>query len=140
MTLHFRDTLTAHAGEAAEAVQASPRIVSRLHRGRRGKQARKSAIGLSLSLPEAIQASDSESDLEEEEALRHGLFISQFYRMPSVSRRDGRRLFDDIHEMERELDRLVRLVRREVEGLAGSASGAASTFSVFAFALEDWSR
>lgn len=139
MTLHFRDTLTAHAGEAAEAVQASPRIVSRLHRNRRGKQARKSAIELSLSLPEAIQASDSESDLEEEEALRHGLFISQFYRMPSVSR-DGRRLFDDIHEMERELDRLVRLVRREVEGLAGSASGAASTFSVLAFALEDWSR
>lgn len=139
MTLHFRDTLTAHAGEAAEAVQASPRIVSRLHRSRRGKQARKSAIELSLSLPEAIQASDSESDLEEEEALRHGLFISQFYRMPSVSR-DGRRLFDDIHEMERELDRLVRLVRGEVEGLAGSASGAASTFSVLAFALEDWSR
>lgn len=139
MTLHFRDTLTAHAGEAAEAVQASPRIVSRLRRNRRGKQARKSAIELSLSLPEAIQASDSESDLEEEEALRHGLFISQFYRMPSVSR-DGRRLFDDIHEMERELDRLVRLVRREVEGLAGSASGAASTFSVLAFALEDWSR
>jgi len=34
----------------------------------------------------------------------------------------------------------VRFVHREVEDLAGSTSGAASAFSVLAFALEDWDR
>jgi len=84
--------------------------------------------------------SDSESDLEEEEdALRHGRFSSQHHNLPPVSQ-DGQQLFGDIYEMQKELDKLVRFVQREVEGLAGGTSGTASTFSVLAFALEDWGR
>jgi gamma-tubulin complex component 5 len=131
--------LTANAEEAAEAAQTLPRIGSRLHRSRRGKQASKNAIGFSLSLQEAIQTSDSESDLEEEETPRLGAFNSRYYRMPEKLG-DGRQLSDDIDEMQGELDRLVRFIHRDVERLAGSAAGATSAFSVLAFALEDWKR
>ena len=40
----------------------------------------------------------------------------------------------------RELDALVRFVRRGVESLAAGAGEAAPAFGVFAFALEDWDR
>jgi gamma-tubulin complex component 5 len=139
MTLHFRDTLTAHAGEGADTTRTLPRIGSRFHRSQRRKQARKSAIRFSSSLPGAIRTSDSESDLEEEEAPRYGSFNSRYYRMPLESR-GARQLSGDIEEMQDELDRLVRFIHREVEGLAGGASGATSAFSVLAFALEDWSK
>jgi gamma-tubulin complex component 5 len=140
MTLRFRDTLTAYGGDVAEAAQTLPRIGSRFNRSRREKQANKIAIGFSLSPQEAVQTSDSESDLEEEEeGLRHGSLDSRTHRMPS-EKRDGRQLCDDIDEMQDELDRLVRFIHREVEGLAGSASEATSAFNVLAFALEDWSR
>ena len=137
--MHFRDTLTANAEEASEGTQALSRIGSRLHRSQRGKQARKNAIGFSLSLKEAIQTSDSESDFEEEETPRPRTFNSRYYRMPAKSG-DGRQLSDDIDEMQDELDQLVRFIHRDAERLAGSAAGAKSAFSVLAFALEDWKR
>jgi hypothetical protein len=139
MTLRFRDALTANVGEVPKTVQLSTKVDS--HGLRRQQQGRKgSMIGFARTSREAALASDSESDLEEEEeALRHGRFGSQHHNVPPVSR-DGQQLFGDIYEMQEELDKLVRFVRGEVEGLAGGTSGTASTFSVFAFALEDWGR
>ena len=136
MTLSFRDALTADVGEAPKIAQLSTRVKSRSHHGRRERERRKESVGFSRTSREAALDSDSESDLEEEEALRHGPFGSHYHPAP----RDGQQLFGDIYEMQDGLDKLVRFVQREVEGLAGGTSGTASTFSVLAFALEDWGR
>lgn len=139
MTLRFRDALTADVGGVPKTAQLSTKVGS--HGLRRRQQGRKGTmIGFARTSREAALASDSESDLEEEEeASRHGCFDSQRHNVPSVSR-DGQQLFGDIYEMQEELDKLVRFVQSEVEGLAGGTSGTASTFSVLAFALEDWGR
>lgn len=135
IALRFHDALTTHAGQA---VQASPRFGPKLHRSRRAQQERSAAIRFSTTLRETVvQSSDSESDPEEEDdGLRLG---PESYRVPSALR-DDRQLSGEIIEMQDELDGLVRFVRREVEGLAGGAAAAASTFSILAFALEDWDR
>jgi hypothetical protein len=139
MTLRFRDALTADVGEVRKTAQSSTKVDSHgLWRQRQGRKG--STIGFARTSREVAPASDSESDLdEEEEALRHARFGSQHHNVPPVSR-DGQQLFGDIYEMQEELDKLVRLVQRGVEGLAGGTSGTASPFSVLAFALEDWGR
>jgi hypothetical protein len=141
MTLRFRDALTADVGERPKTARLSTKVNSLGLRRHQQEQGRKvSKIGSARTSREAALASDSESDLEEEEeALRHGRFGSQHHSVPPVSR-DGQQLFGDIYEMQEELDKLVRFVQREVEGLAGGTSGTASTFSILAFALEDWGR
>ena len=133
IALRFHDALATHVGQLA-----SPRIGPKLHRTRRAQQERSAAIRFATSLREpVVQSSDSESDLEEEDdGSRLGLRSD---RMPSASR-DDRHLYGEMTEMQNELDGLVRFVRREVEGLAGGTSAAASTFSILAFALEDWDR
>ena len=131
IALRFHDTLTTRAD------QASPRIGPKLHRSRRAQQERSDAIRFATSSRETVvQPSDSESDSEDDVGkLRFG---PRSYRTPSASR--VRQLSGEITEMQDELDRLVQFVRREVEGLAGGTSTAASTFSILAFALEDWDR
>ncbi|KAF8272093.1 Spc98 family-domain-containing protein [Lactarius quietus] len=136
IALRFYDALSTHVGQDE---QASPRMGPKLHRSRHAQQERSAAIRFATSLRETvIQSSDSESDPEEEDdGLRHG---PESYRtMPSASR-DDQRLAGEVTEMQDELDELVRFVRTEVEGLAGGTSVAASTFSILAFALEDWDR
>ena len=139
MALRFRDALTADVGEVPKTAQLSTKVDS--HGLRRQQQRGKGPVfGFARTSREAALASDSESDLEEEEeALRHGRFGSQHHDVPPVSR-DSYRLFGDVYELQEELDKLVRFVQRDVEGLAGGTSGTASTFSVLAFALEDWGR
>lgn len=139
VTLRFRDALTAAVSEVPKTAQLSTKVNS--NGLRRQQQGRKdSTTGFARTSREATLASDSESDFEEEEeALGHDRFGSQHRNVPRVSR-DGQQLFDDIYEMQDELEKLVRFVQREVEGLAGGISGTASTFSVLAFALEDWGR
>lgn len=139
MTLRFRDALTADVGEVPETAQLSKKVDSHgLWRQPQGKKS--SIIGFARTSREAALTYDSESDPEEEEeALRHGRFGSQHHNVPPVSR-DGQQMFGDSYEMQEELDKLVRFVQREVEGLAGGTSGTASSFSVLAFALEDWGR
>lgn len=138
MTLRFRDALTTDVGDVPKTAQVSKVDSHGLRRQLRGRKG--SMFGFARTSREAALASDSESDPEEEEeALRHGRFGSQHRNVPPVSR-DGQQLFGDIYEMQDELDKLVRFVQREVEGLAGGTSGTASTFSVLAFALEDWGR
>ncbi|KAI0005111.1 Spc98 family-domain-containing protein [Russula compacta] len=139
MTLRFRDALTADVGGTPTIAQSSARTVPRLHRNRREHEGRRGVIAVTMTSREATQASDSESDLEEEEAMGHGPSGSHHYPMPPRSR-DGQQLLSDIYEMQDELDKLVRFVHREFEGLADSTSETASAFSVLSFALEDWGR
>ena len=138
MTLRFRDALTGDVGQAPTTTHASPSIRTRLHRSWREQKGREGATGYALTSREVVLASDSESDPDEEEGLDQGPFGPNSYRTSPISHDD--RLFGGIYEMQDELDKLVRFVRREVEGLVGSTSGAASAFSVLAFALEDWDR
>jgi len=129
LTLRFRDALLAvnvGGGSPTTAQETERRLP---HRSRRERPVRTTS---SRATPrEATQASDSESDLEGDP------FSSLYYRIPTVSR-DGRQRFSDIYEMQGELNKLVRFIHSEVEGLADSASSAASAFSVLAFTLEDW--
>ena len=138
-TLRFRGALTTDVRDVPKTAQLSTKVGP--HGIRRQQQGRRvSMIGFARTSREAALASDSESDLEEEEeASRHGRFGSQHHNVPPVSR-DGQQLFGNIYKMQEELDKLVRFVQREVEGLAGGTSGTASTFSILAFALEDWGR
>ena len=137
MTLRFRDALTGDVGQAPTTTHAPPSIRARLHRSWREQEGREGATGYTLTSREVVLASDSESD-PDEEALDQGPFGPNAYRISPISHDD--RLFGGIYEMQNELDKLVRFVRREVEGLVGSTSGAASAFRVLAFALEDWDR
>jgi gamma-tubulin complex component 5 len=43
-----------------------------------------------------------------------------------------------LDKLSKELDELVRYVRRAVESLGSAADEASSTFGILAFALEDW--
>lgn len=51
---------------------------------------------------------------------------------------EGRDLFGRNEKMASDLDALVRLVRRGVEGLQDAANGEGPSFDTFAFALQDW--
>jgi len=139
MTLRFRDALTVDVGQAPTTTEASRRIRPRLLRSRWEQQERKVTTGFAMTSRDITQAYDSDSDLEEEEASGHGPFASYYCRMSTLSH-DRQQPFGDIYEMQDELDKLVRFIHGEVEGLAGNTSGVASAFSVLAFALEDWDR
>jgi len=139
MTVRFRGALIGDVSQALMTTQAPQRIRARLHRNRREQKVREGATGHALTPREVVLASDSESDPEEEEALDYGTLGPNNYRMWPISH-DDQRLFGNIYEMQDELEKLVRFVHREVEDLVDSTSGAASAFSVLAFALEDWDR
>ncbi|KAI0307069.1 Spc98 family-domain-containing protein [Multifurca ochricompacta] len=137
ITLRFHDTLIAHQGEATAIAGAPSRVSYQFHYNWQDQQARKDEIGFALPWGEAVQTSGSDSDVEE--TLRLSSLTSRAYLIPSVSR-DVQQLFDNIYDMQKELEKLVRLVRREVESLAGGTPGGASAFSILAFSLEDWDR
>jgi hypothetical protein len=134
MALRFREVIAVDAGRPSTMPQASSKIRPRLHRGWQKQHERRSTTGFAETSREVTQSSDSESEFEEE-GLGNRPSGSHYYRVPSLPR-DNQQLFDNICKMQDELDKLVRFIHREVEGLAGSTS----TFSVFAFALEDWDR
>jgi len=48
--------------------------------------------------------------------------------------------FTRVENMTRELDGLIRFIRRSVENLSGEGEPESSTFGVLSFALEDWDR
>ena len=48
--------------------------------------------------------------------------------------------FTRVEKMSRELDGLIRFIRRSVENLGSKGGPESSTFGVLSFALEDWDR
>lgn len=48
--------------------------------------------------------------------------------------------FTRVEKMSRELDGLVRFIRRGVENLGSKGEPESSTFGVLSFSLEDWDR
>ncbi|KAF7294147.1 hypothetical protein HMN09_01143100 [Mycena chlorophos] len=137
MALHFGELFTSAAGNTTVTLDVSRQsIISRRHRSRRQRAQRKNVVSFSMQdFPDSDESSDEEED--EEIDLEDGggattFSMSQSMNEPSV---DG---FGRVDKMSEELDGLVRFVRRGAESLAGAAGDAAASFSVLAFALEDW--
>ncbi|KAI0268157.1 Spc98 family-domain-containing protein [Gloeopeniophorella convolvens] len=138
MAINFSDALAASEGQTTSVVAPLSKGGTRLHRSRREKWTGRNAIGFVSALREAAQTSESESDLDEEEALRLGSLTGIHHVDLTFQNNDE--LHRSVHVMQDNLDDLVQFIRREVEELAGGTSGSAQAFSIFAFALEDWDR
>ncbi|KAI0068599.1 hypothetical protein BV25DRAFT_11798 [Artomyces pyxidatus] len=136
MSLHFSECFVAFAGDTTH--DASRQIlVGTRHRSRRQRRQRKNIISFSQTALDADESSDSDSELEDEDLLQGRGPEPSFSMVASVSfEEEG--FASRVQKMTEELDGLVRYVRRGVESLAGGATEAASTFGIFAFALEDW--
>ena len=145
MTLHFTDCFTAFAGDVTHDISRHS-ITSasfRKHRSRKQRRLRRNVVGFSQTLqrpPLAPALSDSSSSSDEDmgEDLASAVEPS-FYASETISFVEEN-FVDRVGKMSAELDALVRFVRRGVESLASSTSEAASSFEVFAFALEDWDQ
>ncbi|KIY51683.1 hypothetical protein FISHEDRAFT_36585 [Fistulina hepatica ATCC 64428] len=84
------------------------------------------------------QSSDEEDDEEYEERLDEGPSSSILGTSLSLGVSAGEDIYRGIDKMSKELDGLVKFIRRGVESLADGVGDAAPTFGVLAFALEDW--
>jgi len=138
MSLHFSDCFVAFAGDTNHDISHHSVIVTKRHRSRRQRQQRKNVVGFSRPPKEASDSNDSDSDQDDpdnddapEPSFSLGASSISFTEESSLSR---------LEKMSKELDALVRFVRRGVESLAGGSGEAASAFEMFAFALEDWDR
>ena len=139
MALYFADCFVAFAG-ASNTHDVSRQSITPLkaHRSRRLRRQRRNTIGFSPEVPvPPIDSLDSDSDTDDETApepaeLDYSMAAGISFAEESFVIR--------LDKMSSELDALVRFLRRGVEGLAGSASEAATIFDVFAFTLEDWDQ
>ncbi|KAF7302253.1 hypothetical protein MIND_00792300 [Mycena indigotica] len=132
IALHFCNIFTSTTGNTTVTLDVSRHsLVSRRHHSRRQRARRKNVVSFSrqdgdLSSDESDQ-SEEDIDLEDE-----GQAATSF----SVDELETG--FGQVDKLSSELDGLVRFVRRGVESLASGGGDASASFSVLAFALEDW--
>jgi len=132
MAQHFTDAFIAVSGETTS--HDVSQNISLKHRSRRLRRQRRNVISFSQEHDiEEDSSSSSDSDYDGQHA---SLVDASSFSMAADN--DELDLGQRIDKMTRELDALVRFLRRGTESIAGSASEAASTFGVLAFALEDW--
>ncbi|KAJ7068696.1 Spc98 family-domain-containing protein [Mycena amicta] len=138
MSLHFCEVFTTFTGNTTVTLDVSRHsIISRRHRSRRQRAQRKNVVSFSMQqLPDSDESSeeDEEDEIDLEDGDRPELTTTSF-SLAEPSMEDG---FGIVDKMSSELDGLVRFVRRGVESLTGGAEDASTSFSVLAFALEDW--
>lgn len=132
MCLHFSNIFVSFSGDNTHDISRIS-IVMKRHRSRRQKRLRRDIVG--FSTPEVI--SDDESDDDDDDETVGGALEPSFSLAASVISYEGD-LPDHLDKLSRELDGIVRFVRRGSESWAGSMSKAAPAFGVLAFALEDW--
>ncbi|KAI0092411.1 Spc98 family-domain-containing protein [Irpex rosettiformis] len=138
-TLLFSDSFLAFAGDTAHDISRHTVKPIKHHRSRRLKRYNKNIIGFSQSLSAIPPSSDSESDSGEDDGDQDYSNVSSFSAQhASESYVDEDNFVVRLDKMSSELDALVRFVRRGVESLAAGSGEAASSFGIFAFALEDW--
>jgi gamma-tubulin complex component 5 len=108
------------------------------HRSRRQKRQHRNVIGFSQSFTPSVVSSDEDSD--DDEFIHEGDSEppEPSFSMEDSMLQEGADFFGTLEQMSKELDGLVRFVRRGVESLAGGTSEVSSSFEVLAFALEDW--
>ena len=115
----------------------------RRHRSKRLRQLRRNTIEFSnrgdnegSSLDRGTESSDSEQDHDDE---GYNMEPPSFIGDVTISfvEEDA---FTRVEKMSRELDGLIRFIRRSVENLESKGGSESSTFGVLSFALEDWDR
>jgi gamma-tubulin complex component 5 len=115
----------------------------RRHRSRAQRRQRYNVVGFAqppLGLRDSA-SEDESTDEDEDEGARFGRDAaepSSSFMASSTFITDDTPSFDRLDKMSKELDGLVRFLRRGVESLAGGTGDAAQAFGVLAFALEDW--
>jgi gamma-tubulin complex component 5 len=82
-----------------------------------------------------VESSNSEQEDDEEYGMEPPSFIGD--TTISFAEEDA---FTRVGKMSKELDGLIRFVRRGVENLGSKGGPESSTFGVLSFALEDWDR
>ena len=115
----------------------------RRHRSKRLRRLRKNTIEFSRiggdhegdSIDPDVESSSSEQEDDEGYGMEPPSFIGD--TTISFAEEDA---FTRVDKMSRELDGLVRFIRRGVENLGGKGGPESSTFGVLSFALEDWDR
>ncbi|KZT05559.1 uncharacterized protein LAESUDRAFT_714805 [Laetiporus sulphureus 93-53] len=138
MCLHFSDYFVTFAGDTTHDISRHSILIAKRHRSRRVRRQRKDIIGFSHTLREVVDSSsESESDLDEDAADAPEPSFSLGATMTSM---EGDDFIERLHTMSKDLDAIVRFIRRGVESLAAGSGEAASAFGIFAFALEDWDR
>jgi gamma-tubulin complex component 5 len=105
------------------------------HRSRRQRKIRKNVVGFSFSADEApLEGSDSSEDEDDEDVdMTHEPNATSTFSFDDTADAYAR-----IEKMDRELDSLVKFVRRGAESLASAGGPKGEAFGVLAFALEDW--
>ena len=139
MSLHFSSFFVTCAGDTTHDVSKQS-ISMRRHRSRRLKRQRRNVIGFAQTLHERSDSSSSSEDGDEEfrlDELRNIPETSFSMGSTSISMTEGDSALH-LDKLSKELDELVRYVRRAVESLGSAADEASSTFGILAFALEDW--
>jgi gamma-tubulin complex component 5 len=140
MCLHFSGIFTSYAGDTTAVHDVSRQSITIKHRSRRLKRQQRNVIGFSSTSAIPPSASfhdiDSSDDDYAEGDESTGPPETSFSVVGDPGYGDN--AFESIERMSKELDGLVRFVRRGVESLSGGAGEEAATFGVLAFALEDW--
>lgn len=132
MAQHFTDAFIAVSGDATS--HDVSQNISLKHRSRRLRRQRRNVISFSQEHHiEEDSGSSSDSDYDDQHA---SIVDASSFSMAAEN--DDLDLGQRIDKMAKELDTLVRFLRRGTESMAGSTSEAASTFGILAFALEDW--
>jgi len=117
----------------------------RRHRSKRLRRLRKDTIEFSRNGrdherddgidPDTESSSSEQGDDDEGYGMEPPSFIGD--TTISFAEEDA---FTRVEKISRELDGLVRFVRRGVESLGSKGGPESSTFGVLSFALEDWDR
>ena len=136
--LHFTTLFTAFAGETTATHDISRQSITLKHRSRRQRRQKRNIVGFAGSLQDLSSDDEEEEQAFDPEAVEGpSMDASLSFFDASGPLVDGD-FFGWIEKVSREVDGLVRYVRRGVESIAGGTTEAASTFGVLAFALEDW--
>lgn len=150
ISLYFTECFATFKGESLQDSASRSRDVStslrvRRHRSKLLRRMRKNTIDFSRNgrVREGdgndldVESSSSEQEDDDEEG--YGMEPPSFIGDTTISFAEEDAL-TRVDKMSRELDGLVRFVRRGVESLSEKGGPESSTFGVLSFALEDWDR
>ena len=139
MCLHFSGVFTSYAGDTTAMHDVSRQSITIKHRSRRLKRQQRNVIGFSsASVPPSASFRDIDSSDDDYDEGNESTGPPETTFSVADDTGYGENVFESIEQMSKELDGLVRFVRRGVEGLSGGPGEEAATFGVLAFALEDW--
>lgn len=133
--IHFTDIFIAFAGDTTATHDVSRQSITLKHRSRRQRKHQRNVIGFAHSLRHASLSSDEDDDEVDVDPSMDGPAETSMSYIHSMDDGD---FFGRVEKLSKEVDGLVRFVRRGVESLAGGTTEAAPAFGVLAFALEDW--